>query len=369
MKIQLLFEDLTTPITDKMEQQFNSLFQKIRMDIKNEVDPEFNISPKWLAGVLNQYHNYRYLDKILDSQEQNGRGDIKDTKARIVARDALAQANLLDPHNGYLPTRKSTISAMRQFYSDSAREQTYANDLPKHTRQAGAQEYEEWFASLPEQHKNFVKNLQELEADELASFKGIINARQNKKQFITRLYQLAYSDDVAHNIFQRMKLITPENKLSTHNIEKLRTFLTSVSDARLHDILSKNIVNTGKSIIHAAKRSSNKVLKDIEYGQGNHNMILKLYHYISRKVAKNDDKERAFRRMLEKIPQAHDQNGQPSEIGRGAYALFKQFGGKPLDPEQAISVLNQRYHEPADLPHRAEKSQGRGTSIRKVGEI
>lgn len=371
MKVQSLFEDITAPMTPKMEASFTNLFNRIHAQVQGETG--ISISPKWLAGFLNQSHNFKYLDHIYKGQLQSGRGDAKDTKARIIARDLLGQAKLLDPKNGYLPLKKSTLSVMRQFYSDSAREQTGANDMAKHTREAGAQEYDEWFNALSDEHKNYVTQLQELNADEWSSFKGIIHAKQNRQQFVTRLYQLAYSDDVAHNILQSMKMITPENKLSTKNIEKLRTFLSSVSDSRLKDILSKQAVYAGKSAAHANARSSNAVLKGIDNEpNGRYSMMLKLYHYISRKVGQSEDKERAFRRMLEKIPQAHDQGGQPNEIGKGAYTLFKQFGGRVLDPEAAIATLNKlsgRHNQPADLPHRAEKASGRNDSIRKVGEI
>lgn len=368
MKVSSLFEKTTAPITPEMEQNFKRVYTHIKGAIEHGTGVQ--VSPRWLAGFLNQYLNYKNLNQIYDNQVKSGQGNSKDTKARIIARDALAGYKLVNPANGYLPLNKPLISTMRQYYSDSARMETGANDMAKHTREANAQEYDEWFNSLSNLDKNYVKNLQELEPDELASFKGILHAKENKQEFATRLLHWSQTDDVAHHILQSMGMVTADNKLHLNNIEKLRTFLASVTDARLKDIMSKSTVYSGKSIVHAAKRSSNKILKDLEHEpNGKQGLILKLYHYISKKVKDKTDKERSFRRMLEKIPLAHTSEGKPSEIGKGAYALFKQFGGKTLDPEQAITTLNQRYHEPADLPHRAEKASGRGESIRKVADI
>jgi hypothetical protein len=365
MKLAVLVEE----ITPDLQKSFDNIFNRIHSQVKSDTGIE--ITPKWLAGVMNQYNNFSGLEGAYKNYIEREKTELaEDIKARIIARNILSNFGLFDKKNRYLPKKKNLLSNMRQYYSDEARSIKDEFDLPKQTREAASKEYDEWFNELSPEHQHFVTQLQELEADELAGFKGIITAKKHKKEFVTRIYQWANSNDAAHQILIDMHMITPEGKLSMPNIEKLRAFLSELTDARLKDVLSKSAVNTGKSIAHTAARASNKVLKDMEHDpDSKFNMMIKLYNYISPKMEKYEDKERAFQRMLDKIPVAHDPNGKPNEIGKGAYYLYKNYKGKKVDPSAAIKELNVHYRYPAGRKHRAEKAEGRGNAIRKVGDI
>jgi hypothetical protein len=209
-----------------------------------------------------------------------------------------------------------------------------------------------------------------LDADDLAGFKGIIKAKEHKKEFATRIYQWMNSNDAASQVLREMGAITSAGKLDMAVVEKLRAFVSGLTDARLKDVLSKNAVFAGKSIAHSQARATNKVLKDIEHEpEGKFGLMIKLYNYIRTKLDKYEDKDRAFKRMLDKIPLAHDPTGNPSEVGKGAYHLWKNFKGQQVDVESAIKDLNTHYNFPAGKEHRANKAAGRGEQIRQIGDI
>lgn len=366
MRLLNILSEMT--ISNTLKQSFESIFQRIHDEIKNTTD--VNISPQWLAGLLKQYNNFKYLDSMYTSYRDNKNEALaKDAQARIIARDVLTKYSLFDPTNNYTPKKKDILSLMRQFYTEEIHTNVQDQDGAKAARSANSQEYEEWFDSLTDEQKNYVTQLQEMNPEEMAQFRGIITAKEHKKEFVTKLYHWINSNDVARNIAANMKLITPNNKISIENIKKLREFLAGVADPRLKDILSKASVYRGKKIVHDAHLAKNKVIKDFGNKQTRYYKMLKLYHYISRQIGDQVDRERTFERLLSKIPQVHDKSGNLTLIGKGARKLFKLFDGKTLDPQEAIKTLQTRTNFPADKPHRAKKAHGRGESIRKVSEI
>lgn len=361
-----------SPIPDKLKNQFTTIFNRVKQTV--DVETGIKITEKWLAGVLNQYNKFKFLDASLENLEKNGKDEAaKDVKARIVARDMLAELNLFDKVNYRpIPSRLAILSAMRQYYSQEVHtnNQDVNVNAAKAARNANAQEYEEWLAGLSEEQKHLVAELQEMNPEEMALFRGILIAREHKKQFIERLHALMNNNEVGYGLVQHMGLISADGKIAMDKVEQLREFLAGVSNARLKDIMSKSTVYAGKKVIHDTKRANNKVIKDLgDQPQGKFNLMIKLYHYISRRIQGQQDKNRAFRRMLDKIPLAHDKNGNPSIIGKGAYQLQKAFDGQKLDPSVAYKKLKDLYFYPANRKHRADKATDRGESIKKVAEI
>lgn len=359
-------------ISDKLKNQFTTAFNRIKQQVDAETG--IKITEKWLAGVLNQYNKFKFLDASLDNLEKSGKTDAaNDTKARIVARDMLAEMNLFDKVNYRpIPSRMPLLSAMRQYYSQEvhAHNQDVNVDAANATRNANSQEYQEWFNSLSRDQQNIVSQLQEMNPEEMALFRGILTARKHKKQFVERLHGLMNNNEVGYGLAQHLGLISGDNKIAMDRVEQLREFLSGVTNARLKDIMSKSTVYAGKKIIHDTKRANNKVIKDIgDDPQGKFSLMIKLYHYIARRVEGQQDKNRAFRRMLDKIPLAHDKNGNPSLIGKGAYQLQKQFGGQKIDPRVAFKKLKDLYWYPADRKHRSDKATDRGESIRTVAKV
>jgi len=361
-----------TNISDKLKNQFTTFFNKVKQTIATET--EVKVTEKWLAGVLNQYNKFKFLDSTLDNLEKAGKTEAAtDVKARIIARDMLAELNLFDKVNYRpIPSRLPLLSAMRQYYSQEVHthNQDVNVDAAKATRNANAEEYEDWLNGLPELQKHIVSQLQELSPEEMALFRGILIARKHKKQFIERLHALMNNNEVGYGLMQNLHLISDDGKIAMQNVEQLREFLSGLTPARLKDVLSKSVVYAGKKIIHDTKRANNKVIKDIgDQPQGKFSLMIKLYHYIARRIEGQEDKNRAFRRMLDKIPLAHDKQGEPSIIGKGAYQLQKTFNGQKIDPRVAYKKLKDLYFYPADRKHRAEKATDRGESIQKVAKI
>lgn len=355
-------------IPENLQDSFNNIFTRIQNRIKDET--EVNVSPKWLAGFLKQYNDFKHLDQMQTNYRANGNEHAaNDVQARIIARDALTKLGLLDQSNGYLPKKKGLLSAMRQYYTTSVHDQNTQQDSAKLTRNAAGLEYEDWYKSLSDTDKNYVDNLQELNPQEWTLFKGIVDAKESKQEFVTRLHQLAQDNEVGHSLIQNMGLITDDNKLDMVTIEKFRTFLSSVTPARLKDVISKSSVYSGKKTIHDKHLAKNAVLKGLEKDpSGKYSLMIKLYHYISSKIVDQQDKEKAFRRIMSKVPLANDA-GAINIIGKGAYQLYKMYKGQKLDPTEAIKHLNDRYFYPADRGKRADKASGRGENIKKHTEI
>lgn len=366
MKLVQVLNEASIP--ENVKSSFDNIFARIKNQVKASTN--IDVTPKWVAGMLNQFHNFKYLDKIRDSHKKNNNeAAATDIEARIAARDVLAKLGLLDKTNGYLPKQRQTLSLMRQYYTDDIHVANQEMDAAKSTRVAGEEEYQEWFNKLSDEHKNYVKNLQELNPDELAGFKHVIRLQKHKKEFMTKLHEWAKGNDVAITLLKNIGLITPEGRLSAANTEKLREFLKSLSNARLKDVISKASVYAGKKITHDEHRAKNAVLKGLEKNpRGTYSKMLKVYDYITSKIGDAQDKDRAFRRALDKLPAAHS-DGQPNLIGKGAYKLHKMFGGKKIDFDTAIRELDKAYRFPADRTRRAAKSETRGETIKDVSEI
>jgi hypothetical protein len=355
-------------VSPKMQQQFDSFLEKLKSHIKAATN--INISDQWLAGLFNQFNNFQYLEKMQKNYATNGNeAAANDLTARIIARDALAKVGLVDANNRYLPKNKPVLSAMRQYYSDPARAHASKDDVVKQSREANDSEYQDWFDDLPESEKNFVTYLHELSAEDMASIRGLIQAKEQKQGFFDRLQNLISDNPSVTRELENMGIIY-DGKLAADRIESLRQFLSSQTPARLKDILSKDAVYAAKKSAHDEARSANKVVRDIEQNTStDYKRMVRLYHFITRRLEGQADKERGFRRMLQKIPLAHDNDGNPSKIGKGAYKLFKAFGGKKLDFDDAIRELNNATNYPASRERRAKKATGRGKSIKKSSEI
>lgn len=371
-------------LSNQQKHSFNNIFRQIQEKVKNETN--ISISPQWLAGFLNQYNDFAGLDQRLErfqdrasdatggddpNKREAGYGTkmANDTRARIIARDILGEHGLVDPKNRFLPKRRGILSQMRNYYTTDIHASNMHNDIVKSTREANSDEYEEWFNALDEQKKKFVTNMQELDPKEMAMFKGIVNAKENKQEFVLRLAHWARRDDVGHSTMQRMGLINGEGKLSGPEIESLRDFLGSVSDARLKDIVSKAQTYSSKSIAHAERRAGNEVLKQTEENPtGKYNLAMKLYNLIGGKIAGMKDPERSFRRALQQITIAHDSNGGLSDVGKAALTLYHEYKGQRVDPKIALARLQSHskgYGDGQAGPEkRAEKAGGRGRQMR-----
>ena len=360
------------PVSPDTQNSFNNIYKRIASQVKGATG--IDVSTQWVAGLLNQFHNFRYLNKIHKShKDSNNENAARDTEARIVARDVLAKVGLLDKANGYLPKNRGILSSMRQYYAQAANTAKASADIQGVTRGAADSEYEDWYNDLQLRHRNFIDGLHELEPEALAEFKGIIRAKESKKGFTDRLYNFIERNPSAIETFRRTNIIDDNDALQMNVVEDLRSFLSELSPARLKDVMSKAAVYATKKITHDTHRAKNAVLKDLEKNpHGVNSQAIKVYNYISRRIQKYEDQGRAFRRFMDKLPMVTNSDGTPNAIGIGASTLFKTFGGKTItkaDKDAAIKQLNTAYRYPASDERRAAKAATRGETINKLSDI
>jgi hypothetical protein len=383
MKIQDILNE--ADLSNQEQHSFNNILKDIQDKVKEKTG--LSVTNNWLGGFLNKYHEYPELEnnlqgfreRYMEAKNTNdkrtmdySRKRAKEVRAMIIARNVLATEGLLDKDKNFKPQpkRKGVLSKMRQFYTSDASTTRINSDMAKTTRAAGSDEQNEWFAGLNDQQKNFVTNMRELDATEWARFKGIVAAKENKQQFAMQLIQFTRSNEVAHAIVQRMGLIGDNGKLNGDAVDSLREFLSSTSDARLRDIISKDMTNSGKLQAHTDARARNHQLNSMDKAPaGRTALTLKLYNYLVQKTRGMADRERSARRILGKLKLAHDKSGQMNDVGQGAMYLFNTLNGEKVDPKTAIAKLKARYFEPADREHRADKATGRNDQIRSNTEL
>ena len=366
MKVTSLIEAYKNEnITPEIEQSFKNFFKRIKRNVKSSADVD--ITPKWVAGFLNQQADYSTLNKKYDDLVSQGKdAEAKDTLARIAARNTLQSVGLVN--RGRIVDPK-TASLMRQYYTQQIHDENEVTDAGKLTRGAAESEYQDWFKSLPEKQQSYVKNLQEITPEEFSNFKGLVTAKENKREFMHRLYTWTQTNDVSLKLLQNMGLVNNSGKIDLGNIEDFREFLEGLSIPRIKDILSKSSVYAGKSITHAEHRNKNAVLKDIENNPSSiYSKIIDTYNKISPNISRAKDKRRALSRALQEIPNAVV-NGKLSNLGKGVVRLFKQFKGGRIDTEQAIASLNAAYNSPASRDRRNAKAETRGQTIKDIADL
>lgn len=369
MKIFDLLNEAT--LSSEMKKSFDAVYHRIASNIKGATG--INVSSQWLAGMLNQSHNFRYLDASHRKYQEAGNKEAaRDLEARIIARNEFARVGLLNKANGYLPKNRGTLSSMRQYYAQAVNDIKAAADTKAVTRGANDAEGQDWYNSLPAQHKSFVNGLQEFDPEDLALFKGIIKARQSKKEFITRLHSFVEENPASAQLRQ-MNILTDNDELQPAAVEDLREFLASLTPARLKDVVSKGIIYSTKKMTHDEHRAKNAVLKDMEKSKhGVYATAFKVYNYVSKRIGEFKDKDRAFRRFMSRLPMTRDSDGQLNQIGVGATALFRQFKGQLIsksDRDRAIEELNKAYTAPATGNRRAAKSATRGETLGSTMDI
>lgn len=364
MKVDTLIEAYkNSNITPELEQSFKNIFKRIQRNVKNEADVE--ITPKWVSGFLNQQADFNNLDKRYE-QSQDNPAVARDLLARITARNTLQSVGLIK--NGKI-NNPQLASMMRQYYTQPIHDENEVTDAGKLTRSAAEAEYQEWVKSLPEKQQNYVKNLQEITPEELSNFKGLVNAKENKREFMNRLYSWTHSNDVSLQLLQNMGLVNGASKIDLGNIEDFREFLETLSIPRIKDILSKSAVYAGKKMTHDEHRNKNAVLKDIEKNPSSvYAKIIDTYNQISPTLAQAQDKRRSLVRALQKVPNAIV-DGKLSNLGKGVVQLFKQFNGQKIDTDEAIKSLNAAYNSPASRDRRNAKAETRGQTIKDIADI
>jgi hypothetical protein len=359
-------------LTPKLQDSFDNIYARIRSSLKDEAGVQ--ITPKWIAGFLNQIHKFPDLNYILDNAQASGNDAlVKDTTARIKARDTMARMGLLDPQNKFQPTNEELFSRMRQYYAQEPNEQKQQADMGKVTRTAIEAEYGDWFRGLTGQQKQWVTAMQELTPEEWANFKGVVAKKEDKKKFVDHLAHFGAQNDAATKALTDMGVLR-DNQLVPDVIEGLREFLGSVSNSRLQDIISKSMKYQGKKSQHDDYRNTaNAALKQMDQNpNSSYNTMINLYNFIAPKIMQQKDKERAFRhvlaRAITKVPAAHGNN---DSISQGVMHLWKTFQGQHIDPQKAIQELRDRdrpYGEPSERI-RSKKARTRMDTIRRQTDL
>ncbi len=370
MKIQKLLEGYENKnITPELARSFDNIFKRIQKNVKDKTD--IDINPKWVSGLLNQQHDFKkWEDRYQQAIKDNRPTDARDLMARIVTKYTLETVGLIKNDKIQSPP---TASLMRQYYTQPIHDTREVSDPGKLVRNAGESDYQEWFKALEPIDQRYVTNLQEIDPNEFAQFKGLVKAKENKKAFTDRLYDWVNSNESSYKLLRNMRIVDSQGNLDIKSVEDFRDFLEHLSIPRLKDVLSKSSVYTGKKMAHDEQRAANAVFKDMEKNPDSaYQKIINIYNEISPSIANAKDKRRSLYRMLEKVPGAIDEDNKLTKLGKGVFVLFKQFNGTPISDESvkdATQELNNAYYYPADRGRRNAKAETRGQAIRKISEI
>jgi hypothetical protein len=369
----ILNENEPLQLTPKLKDSFENIFSRVQSALKTQA--HVSVTQKWVSGFLNQIHKFPDLPYILDNARASGNDVVvRDTEARIEARDIFARLGLLDPENKFLPSSdhsKQILSRMRQYYARDPNHEKEQADMGKVTRIAFDADYADWFKSLNSEQRNWVTQLQEMTPEDWANFKGIVGHRDDKKSFMKRLQEWLSENHNARQTLEKLGAVEG-GKINGNTIDSLREFFGSLTDSRFQDVISKSMKYSGKKNQHDEYRNTaNAALKQMDQKpNSSYNTMIKLYNFIAPRMATQKDKERSFRRVLDaslgKIPAAH---GNREAIKSGALYLWKKFQGQHVDPQAAIKDLMDRHHEEPSMRIRTKKAGTRLDTIRKQNDL
>lgn len=373
----MLLEDLFKNISNKLNENLTGgvLYDKIYQEIADSIMDEtgIHITYEWLAGFMNQYKQFKFLDDQAKNYKlTNNMSMYRDTRMRILARNILAKYKVLNSDNKYLPFKLDTMSKMRKFYTVDINTAREKEDGSKATRLAADNEMQTWYDGLSNLYKTYVDNMRELSSEEFSEFKNILNLKENKKNFLDKLYNFINENHNANKIFTNMGFISGAS-IHIDQIELFRQFVSSLTNARLKDIFSKEMIYSSKKITHDTHRAKNAVLKDMEHNpSGVYSQMMAVYNFVSKKIMSSENKTNDFKKIMNNIPRVKNSDGKLNEIGNGVVKLFKEFNGSLItksSKQSAIDILNYHYNNIATPERRAAKADTRGETLSKISDL